>query len=131
VEEAPTMDWDAGICLLRRTPLITRTALWSGWSGLALGPGSTWSDHPCSAGRCGAARQTSRSSLPAPALGWREKSGQARAAPAARRHPRAAGALDRTRSVGRSRAPDIDRSCGTSTSRPAAGWVRRSEMDER
>ena len=52
------MHQDAGIGLLRRSSIITRTALRSGW--FALGRGS--------AGGCGAVPRTSRSS------GWSEKS---------------------------------------------------------
>ena len=100
MDEAPTMNRDAGIGLLRRSSIITRTALRSGW--FALGRGS--------AGGCGAVPKTSRSS------GWSEKSWSSASSTRCSSPP---SRNWRTRShaqCGPESRPDIDTSCDTSSS---------------
>src|SRR5215218_8501313 len=88
MDEAPTMNRDAGIGLLQRSSIITRTALRSGWFALGRGSAGGAAQYP---------------GLRAPRAGARSP-GQAPAAHAARRHLRATGEPDPTPSVGRSRA---------------------------
>jgi hypothetical protein len=106
VDEAPTMNRNA----VEVGPNQQRTG--EHWAQAILS---------CSAGKCGTASGASRSLLPAPALGWREKSRASASNTRCSSPPSRNWSLDRTRSLATAR-PDIDTSGDTSSSGPAAGW---------
>jgi hypothetical protein len=134
VETGPAQDrtgeqWARAI--LEDAPIIMRRALRWGWFALGLRLGSTRSDRFVLGWEVRAAPWTSRSLVPAPASGCRPNSS---ASASSRRRSSPPSYNRRTTSharCGPESRPCIDGSCGTSSSGPAAGFVKRSETDER
>jgi hypothetical protein len=91
-----------GCAIFEDTPIITEPRSVGVVGAPACGSVQLGPTDSCSAGKCAAAR-TSRSRCQLPPWAGGRSPRQASAAHAARRHLCAAGALDRTRNVGRSR----------------------------
>jgi hypothetical protein len=133
VETGPAQDrtseqWARAI--LEDAPIIMRRALAGAGSRSACGSVQLGLTDSCSAGRCGAAPRTSRSLVPAPALGCRPNSS------ASQQQALLFATFVQQETTSHARCgpeshPCIDWSCGTSSSGPAAGFVKRSETDER